>query len=146
MDEITLVKYKECDGFYHPMSGSLDCENYNIDYEHQCWLQIGSMQIPEYPINSITEAYYQLKKVVGIPFYIHSRWYRTQRYIVGLDCEKISGAGFTGLNAKAGDLLTINFRNCWASGVGNSTPHRVYCALHYDAVLNIRDSGIELLD
>ena len=122
------------------MAGSLAGENFIIYHEHQCWLQIGSMQ------NSITEAYYQLKKVVGIPFYIHSRWYRTQRYIVGPDCEQISGAGFTGISTKAGDLLTINFRNCWAGGVANSTPHRVYCALHYDAVLNIRDSGVELLD
>ena len=61
--------------------------------------------------------------------------------------EKISGAGFTGMNTKAGDLLAIHFRNCWHSSIVlQSVPGRVYCALHYDAVLNIRDSGVELLD
>ena len=63
---------------------------------------------------------------------------------MGLDCEKISGAGFTGMNTKAGDLLTANFRNCGNSDANR--PKRMYCALNYDAVLNIRDQGIELLD
>ena len=61
--------------------------------------------------------------------------------------EKISGAGFTGMNTKAGDLLSINFRNCIAADyLPNTVPTRMYCVLHYDAVLNIRDSGVELLD
>ena len=62
--------------------------------------------------------------------------------------EKISGAGFSGMNTKAGDLITTNFRDCHHSPVNSapSVPSRMYCVLHYDAVLNIRDSGIELLD
>ena len=74
-----------------------------------------------------------------------NRWYRTRRYIVGFDCEKISGAGFTGLSTKAGDLLTVNFRNCGNETL-NNRPTRRYCALNYDAVLNIKDQGVELLD
>ena len=60
--------------------------------------------------------------------------------------EKISGAGFTGLNTKAGDLLTINFRDCIHENYEYTIPSRVYCALHYDAVLNIRSERVELLD
>ena len=70
-----------------------------------------------------------------------NRWYRTRRYTVGLDCEKISGAGFTGMNTKAGDLLTVNFRNCGTEG---NRPNRMYCTLNYDAVLNVRSEGVEL--
>ena len=29
-----------------------------------------------------------------------------------MDMEKLSGAGFKGLNTKAGDLPTVNFRGC----------------------------------
>ena len=134
--------YKEVNSFYHPM-GSDVTENFIFSLEHQVWIQIGSKLLPEYPINGVSEAYYQLRKAVGIPFHIMNRWYRTRRYIVGLDCEKISGAGFTGMNTKAGDLLTVNFRNC---GTSDDRPKRMYCALNYDAVLNIRDQGIELLD
>ena len=62
--------------------------------------------------------------------------------------EKIAGAGFIGMNTKAGDLVTINFRDCQHSVVNAavSIPSRVYCVLHYYAVLSIRDSGVELLD
>ena len=61
---------------------------------------------------------------------------------------KVSGAGFIGMNTKACDLVTIYFRDCQHSAVNAavSIPTRVYCVLHYDAVLNIRDSGGELLD
>ena len=50
------------------------------------------------------------------------------------------------MSAKAGDLLTINFRDCDALGVAGSVPDRVFCGLKYDCVLNIQDSGIQLLD
>ena len=76
---------------------------------------------------------------------MHS-WYRSRKYIIGLDLEKISGAGFTGLSAKAGDLLTIDFKDCDALGGADGVPNRVFCALNYDCVLNIQDSGTQLLN
>ena len=59
-------------------------------------IQIGSKIIPEYPLSSVTETLYQLGKTVGHPLYIYGRWFRSHRYIIGLDLEKISGAGFLG--------------------------------------------------
>ena len=52
------------------------------------------------------------------------------------------------MNTKAGDLITVNFKDCREPAVNSATtiPSRMYAALHYDAVLNIRDSGVELLD
>ena len=52
------------------------------------------------------------------------------------------------MNTKAGDLITINFRDCRepAMSTALSVPSRMYCVLHYDAVLNIRSEGVELLD
>ena len=69
-----------------------------------------------------------------------------------MDMEKVRLAGFIGLNTKAGDMLTVNFRGrdvLTADGSAIETysiPTRVFCALHYGAVLNIRDSGVELLE
>ena len=76
---------------------------------------------------------------------MHSSWYRSRKYIIGLDLEKISSAGFTGLGTKAGDLLTMNFKECDALGGANSVPDRVFCALNYDCVLNIQNSCIQIL-
>ena len=114
--------------------------------EHSYQVQIGSKLIPEYPVTSLAESYSQLKKTVGRSFKMHSSWYRSRKYIIGLDLEKISGAGFTGISTKAGDLLTVNFKDCDAQGAADSVPSRVFCALNYDCVLNIQDSGIQLLD
>ena len=77
---------------------------------------------------------------------MHSSWYRSRKYVIGLDLEKISGAGFTGLNTQAGDLLTLNFKDCDADGAADSVPTRVFRTLNYDCVLSISDSGIQLLD
>ena len=74
------------------------------------------------------------------------KWYRTRKYIIGLDLEKVSGAGFTGMSTKSGDLMTLNLRDCNVEGLGGSTPTRAHCALNYGCVLNIQDSGIQVLD
>ena len=55
------------------------------------------------------------------------RWHRTRKYIIGLDLEKVSGAGFTGMSTKSGDLMTLSFRDCDVTGLGGSTPQQVFC-------------------
>ena len=79
---------KEVNIFYHPMAPSTS-DQYDLDDEHQVELQIGSKLLPEYPITSVTEALYQLKKAVGTPFQMYARWYRTHKYLIGLDLEKL---------------------------------------------------------
>ena len=86
---ITLHKpdnatYKQVNDFYHPctINGQL-----NIANEHSYQVQIGSKPIPGYPVNSLAESYSQLKKTVGQSFKMHSSWYRSRKYIIGLDLE-----------------------------------------------------------
>jgi len=145
-------QYKTVNNFYHPMATAggvpQNDDPYEIEDEHSVQIQIGSKVVPEYPISSVTEATYQLKELVGSSTHIYGRWYRTHRYIIGLDLEKISGAGFTGMSTKTGEQLTINFKDCDSSNaaITNSIPTRMFCALHYDCVLNIQDSGVQVLD
>ena len=77
---------------------------------------------------------------------MHSSWYRPRKYIICLDLGKVSGAGPIGLNTKARDLPTLNFKDCDADGAVDSVPTRVFCALNYDCVLPSADSGIQRLD
>ena len=137
------VAYKQANDFYHPCSinGQLTLSN-----EHSYHVQTGSKPIPEYPVNSLADSYSQLKKTVGRAFKMHSSLYRSRKYIIGLDLEKISGAGFAGVSTNASDLLTLNVKDCDADGAADSVPTRVFCALNYDCVLNIQDSGIQILD
>ena len=95
---------------------------------------------------NLLQNHFELNSVKQLvdPFQMYGRWYRTSKYIIGLDLEKVSGAGFTGMSTKAGDLLTLNFRDCEVPGLGGSVPSRVFCALNYDCVLNIKDYGVEI--
>ena len=115
--------------FYHPCSTN---SQLTLANEHSYQVQIGSKPILEYPVNSLSGSYRQLKKTVGRSFKMHSSWYRSRKYIIGLGLEQISGAGFIGMSTKASDLFTINFRDCDALGVAGSVPDRVFCALNYD--------------
>ena len=79
------VAYKQVNDLYHPCStnGQLTLAN-----EHPYQVQIGSKLIPEYPANSLSESDGQLKKTVGRSFKMHSSWYRSRKYTIGLDMEK----------------------------------------------------------
>ena len=132
-----------CNDFYHPASSS-NLENLEAG-QHQVWLHIASKKVPGYPIRDCTEACYHLRKTAGHPINVFSRWYHST-YISGLDIEKTKD-NHSGVNTKAGDLLTINVRGCHESAINAAlpVPSRMYCVLHCDAVLNIRSEGVELL-
>ena len=92
-------KSKSCNNFYHPMANSVS-DGYFIADEHSFQVQVGSKLYPEYPVTSVTEALYQLKKAVGAPFQMYARWYRTHRYMIGLDMEKSVVLGSPGFPRK----------------------------------------------
>ncbi len=68
---------------------------HNSDGEFEFQLRIGSKLFPEYPIRSHNEAYYQLAKRLGVQvfavhnFDITAREYRSTKFILGTDCEKV---------------------------------------------------------
>ena len=138
------VAHKETNNSFHPIAVKLN-GGYDVQDEHSFQIQVGSKTMPEYTMSSVTETLYQLGKTVGL-LHTYGRWYRSHRYTIVLDLENISGAGFTGMNTKAGDQLTLNFKDYDAVGYSSSVPTRMFfCVLHYDAVLNIGDAGIQLL-
>ena len=139
-----MNRLKHATYFFHPNATRGDGK-YNIDDEHNFQIQVGSKLYPEYPVSSVAESLSQLVKVVGKSFHVSPVLYRKYKYIIGMDMEKVSGAGFTGLSTKNGDLMTLNFRNC-KNGQSGLTPARVFCALNYDVVLNIADQGVTMLE
>jgi hypothetical protein len=134
--------------FYHPAwDDPLLASNKEVEIQ----LQIGSKYFPEYPIKSLSEAFYQLRKTLGITgsswhgIDIKEREYKNCKFIVGIDTEKMLDAGFTGLNTKAGDLMTVRLKQ--NSGIDNTRQiNMMYILLHSDQVLEIRDSGTQVMD
>ena len=134
----------EVDNFYHPMVGTYDSTK-----ELEFSMQIGSKKFPEYPIRSAAEAYYQLRKSLGVhdvnaQMSISSIKYRNNQFVIAIDTEKVLGASFSGYNSKSGDLLTLRLKPTGnAALAGNVKLH--YC-LHFDSIMNIRDGGVECLE
>jgi hypothetical protein len=144
-DWIPLLK--TTNNFIHPMKSS---EAYDPAKELEFQIQLGSKMFPEYPVKSLAEAFYQLKKTLGIAstsfhsIAITEPLYRNCRFIAAIDTGKVLAAGFTGLNSKAGDLMTLKFKSL--STVPTDLPSLMYIHLHADCILNIRDTGVEVFE
>ena len=145
---------KQWNDFYSPASNTIGGGTnmvYDKAGEFEFQLQCGSKLYPEFPIKSHAEAFYQLQKSLGVQasnlhnFNINGVEYRDNKFIIGIDMEKVLEAGWTGLNTRAGDLLTIKFK--YDSGLPNTNyADRMHVVLHSDQILEIRDSGCAVFD
>ena len=82
-------------------------------------------------------------------FDVSATQFRDNRFILGTDCERILDAGFTGLNTRAGDLMTVKFKNASSGFTTNGTEclaDRLHVVLHSDQIMEIRDSGVQVFD
>ena len=141
---------KEFNNFWHPMS--VNNGVYDSSKEAEIQIQIGSKLFPEYPSRSVAEQFSQLKKCLGVhgsPFHslnINGGQYKNYKFVAGFDTEKVISAGYTGLNSKAGSLLTIKSKPVDAAGMATTAPTKLFCVLHSDNVLQIRESGVTVFD
>ena len=110
------------------------------------------------PIRSSQEAYYQLRKCLGsqsvnsaYAVNILDREYRSSKFILAFDCEKMTNVGFSGLNTRTGDLITIKMLNLihkdndglvWAG----TYPDLQHTTLEFDAIMTISDAGVTMLE
>ena len=123
--------------------------HYEPDLEMETQLQIGSKLYPEYPVRSLQEQFYQLRKCMGTEtsnFHsldITPLEYRTHKFIAAFDTEKNLGSAFTGINIKQGSLMTLKMRSIATSA---QMPDTVYIVLHFDSIVSIRDSGVEVFE
>jgi len=142
--------HKEFNDFNHPMDHS---STYDKGYEIQYQIQIGSKLSPEYPVQSLSESFAQLKKCLGIlgsnfhSVSISPLQYRNNKFIIGCDTEKALQAGFTGLNTRQGDLLSVKIK-LMDKDICDHTkmPDILYVVLHSDQIMEISDAGVQVFD
>jgi hypothetical protein len=122
---------------------------YNSSFEiDSCYIQIGSKIWPEYAIRSHAEAFYQLTKCLGIQasdihnLDINPQQDHVHKFIIGIDLEKVLEARGTGLNTKAGDLLTVFFKHK-NTGV---TADDINTILVSENILSLSNVGVEVFD
>ena len=118
--------------------------------EFELTVQIGSKIYPDYPIRSHAEAYYQLRKTLGVQssnihsFDIKPQEYHDNRLIMAIDTEKSLGASFTGINTRSGDLMTVKFKYKTATDARKAD--RIHIVLHTDNIMKITGTGVEIFD
>ena len=102
----------EVNNFDHPMSVNATPGTYDSTKEIEFEMQIGSTKYPEYPIRSTAEAFYQLRKPLGVhsinaQMDVDATSYRNDKFVLATDTEKVLGASFSGYNSKMGGLRTL---------------------------------------
>jgi hypothetical protein len=66
-------------------------------------------------------------------------------FIIGVDLEKIIDSSFSGLNTKAGDLVSV--KTLWDPAIPtNILPLKMYVVMTAEYLLGIRDSGCQIFD
>jgi hypothetical protein len=176
--EALHVPLRECNFMYHPQfvyqmeapHGTTAVQSavqpfdtqqgfaYQAPCEVEIQLQIGSKLFPEMPIRSSAEAFYQLRKAIGsekpgssYSMNISDKEYRTTKFIVAFDTEKVHGAHASGMNTRSGDLITLkisnlihvdNQRRRWPG----TTADLIHTTLCYDAILSISDQTCQVLE
>ena len=110
-------------------------------------LQIGSKLFPEYPIKTHAESFYSLCKALGIQANnLHSidmegNEYRNNKFIVGIDTEKLLGLSFTGMNTR-NNLMTVHLK----TGTDANKADRMHIILLAEQILELGDTGSMVYD
>ena len=95
-------------------SGSYPAYDPNFELEWQ--IQIGSKFYPSYPVRSTAEAFTHFLKTLNYPDkYQHSSninpiTWRSTKFMIAYDFEKMRDGDFTGINTSSGDLMIIRVK------------------------------------
>jgi hypothetical protein len=140
---------KNWNNFYSPMAGDTNWPiTTNVEENEivSLQLQVGAFLIPQYPIRSHAECFYSLRKALGIQSNslhsvdIQGTEYRNNKFIVALDCEKLLGLAFTGMNTR-NSLMTVRMKTSEANRA-----NRFHILLTAEQILEVSDAGVAVLD
>ena len=101
--------------------------------------------MPQYPIRSHSECFYSLRKSLGIQANsLHSvdinGRLQKNKFIVEIDCEKLLGLSFTGINTK-NSLMTVKLKAAEANRA-----NRIHILLFSENIVGLNDTGISVHD
>ena len=135
--------------FWNPTSGG-DITNVVADRPERfslLQLVIGSKLFPEYPLKSSAECFYSLRTALGIQANnLHSIDttgvdYRSHKFIVGIDTEKLVGLSFTGMNTRK-NLMTVRLK----TDDGFFKADRMRTILLAEQIVELADAGALICD
>jgi hypothetical protein len=109
-------------------------------------IQIGSKQWPDgLPVTGLSQFWYRLLNGLGVfhsashTLAITREQYEQSHFIWCTDTERLPVATGTGFNCAKGELITVSLKN-----LGN-THQRATVVVHHDVIMEIRDTGCDVL-
>lgn len=126
---------------------------YDPNYELEWQIQIGGKSYPSDPVRSVAESFTHFVKALNYPNkYQHSSnidaisW-RSTKFFMTYDFEKMKDASFAGIDASCGDLMIIRAKasplesSATSCVLTSGTGDNIFVLLVADNILNIADSG-----
>jgi len=140
---------KSWNNFWSPNAGTdlTDALTHTSEKFSHFQLQIGSKLFPEYPIKTHCEAFYSLRKALGIQannlhsIDIDGNSYRNNKFIIGIDTEKLLGLSFTGMNTR-NNLMTVHLK----TQINDFKADRMHIILLAEQIVELGDSGCMVYD
>ena len=115
-------------------------------------LQVGNKKWPEFEVQSLSEAFYFLRRTLHYHNYdqnslnISYKQYRENKYIIAVSFEKMADVNFTSINTKMGSLITFKIKGSEGSLADTEQIQEIFCHLTSETVLEIMESGAVVYD
>jgi hypothetical protein len=149
---------KPCIKFYHPMEKPDEnaeddvIYRYDAEKELEFQIQLGGKLHPEYPCNSISEAFTILKQTMNLPDDgLHSvgidfDQYTSNKFIFAMSFEKMPQASWSGTNTMTGQILLIKLASVNTSVISGDIAQTMYITLQSENILEVRDIGCSIFE
>jgi hypothetical protein len=113
-------------------------------------VQIGPKNYPEAsPASNMAETFSLLRQATGIydeslrTTSIVEGGYAYNQFVIGVPLQVVVGQPFSSVNTRSGDLLTVKVNKLDGGGMGAG---RVFVHMVAETIIELRESGVQLLD
>ena len=115
-------------------------------------LQVQSKKFPEFEVQSLSEAFYFLRRTLSFmnadqnSVNISYRQFRESKYVMAFSFEKMPDVNFTGINTKMGSLITFKVRGNEGTLAETEQIQEIFVNLISESILELTESGSIVYD
>ena len=115
-------------------------------------LQVANKKFPEKECESLSEAWYFLRRTIALfnpeqnSINISYNQYRNNKFIIGVDFQKMNSVNFSGINTKLGSLITFKLKGTEGAIAPTEQITEIFTHLVTESVLEIRSDGSLVYD
>ena len=115
-------------------------------------LQVANKKFPEKECESLSEAWYFLRRTIALfnpeqnSINISYNQYRNNKFVIGVDFQKMNSVNFSGLSTKLGSLITFKLKGTEGAIAPAEQITEIFVHLISESVLEIRSDGSLVYD